>query len=304
MQDQHNSLSVVIPTYRRETILIETISQLLKLQPGASEILVIDQTEEHEAETQRRLEVWNQEHRIRWLRLSEPSIPHAMNTGLIEARNEIVLFLDDDIDPDPELVRAHLHAHLCDKHKAVAGQVLQPGEVPLEDSKGSASFVFRSDAPTSITEFMAGNFSINRSLAINLGGFDENFVRVAYRFESEFAERIVMSGETIYFEPRASIRHLKAPSGGTRVYGNHLTTLGPGHSVGAYYYLFRSRVIKHRLLKALIRPMREVRTRFHLRHPWWILPKMLSEVIAMLWAVVLLFRGPRLLTDTSRTSAI
>ena len=50
---------------------------------------------------------------------------------------------------------------------------------------------------------MAGNFSIRRDLALQIGGFDEQFVRVAYNFEAEFAYRWRNAGHRIYFEPTA-----------------------------------------------------------------------------------------------------
>ena len=34
-----------------------------------------------------------------------------------------------------------------------------------------------------INDFMGGNFSVRREIALKLGGFDEQFVSVAYNFE-------------------------------------------------------------------------------------------------------------------------
>jgi GT2 family glycosyltransferase len=149
---------------------------------------------------------------------------------------------------------------------------------------------------------MGGNFSINRRLALDLGGFDENFVHVAYRFEAEFAERVLATGRRIFFEPDASIRHLKAERGGTRSYGHHLTTIRPSHSVGAYYFLLRSNKVSRRLLNLLRRPFRAIRTKHHATHPWWIPVTLASEGMGLVWAVFLYFRGPRLLNSTRHTA--
>ena len=54
MNVQHRSrlsVSVAIPTYNRERVLIDTIEHVLAQNPPADEVLVIDQTEEHEPET-------------------------------------------------------------------------------------------------------------------------------------------------------------------------------------------------------------------------------------------------------------
>jgi glycosyltransferase involved in cell wall biosynthesis len=293
-------ISIIIPTYQRERVLVDTIAHLLDLEPAAPEILVVDQTAEHEPDTQRALAELVSADKIRWIRLSDPSITHAMNVGLEQAGNDVVLFIDDDIIPGGDLITAHASAHVIQGCNIVAGQVLQPGEEPVSEEPAGAPFRFCSSRPGYISELMGGNFSIKRNVALGLGGFDENFVQVAYRFEAEFAERALAAGEKIWFEPEASIRHLKSAGGGTRSYGDHLKTIRPSHSVGAYYYLFRSKETPNRLLKVFARPIRAVRTKHHLTHPWWILPTLLAEAAGFFWAVALVLRGPRLLGGKSK----
>ena len=113
----------------------------------------------------------------------------------------------------------------------IAGRIIQPWDKyqKLSDS----GHQFNSTEKKYISCFMGGNFSINKQLAIEIGGFDENFIGVAYRFESEFARRWLNAGYSIVFEPAAAIDHLKVDSGGTREYGEHLTTARPFHAVGA-----------------------------------------------------------------------
>jgi GT2 family glycosyltransferase len=289
------TLSVVIPTYQRERVLVETIDSLLKLHPGPAEILVVDQTPEHERDTQRVLAELESDGKIRWIRLANPSITHAMNVALEQARNDVVLFLDDDIVPCSNLIAAHALAHTEPESNIVAGQVLQPGEQPVSDEQNGNGFRFCSSRRQYISDLMGGNFSITRDVALKLGGFDENFVQVAYRFEAEFASRALAAGERILFEPDASIRHLKASTGGTRSYGGHLTTISPSHSVGEYYYLLRSKRLPRRTLKILARPLRAIRTRHHLSHPWWIPGTLFAESWGFVWAVALALRGPRLI---------
>jgi GT2 family glycosyltransferase len=283
-------LTVVIPTYRRDQVLVDTLQGVIALGETPSEIIVVDQSEDHDAGTARWLSARAERGEIRWIRLPSPSIPAAMNRGLIEAANEIVLFLDDDIRPDPSLVAAHARAHESARHLVVAGRVLQPwhdsGRAPLDGFAGSAG------GPRD--EFMAGNFSVRRAGAIGLGGFDERFVRVAYRFEAEFARRVRASGASIWYEPAAVIHHLKAPAGGTRTFGDHLRTASPAHAVGEYYYLLCARPARW-VASLITRPLRSVATRHHLTRPWWILPTLISEVLGLLWALLLWGRGPKLL---------
>ncbi len=286
------SVSVVIPTFGRETVLLATLEQLLALARPADQIVVVDQTHRHEAETARRLAEWSAAGRILWRRRARPSIPGAMNEGLLAATGARVLFLDDDVELWGDIVAAHESAAASDRTSLVAGQVLQPGENP--EPLTGARFAFRSSSAQRIGEFMAGNFSVDRARALAIGGFDESFVGAAYRFERDFAERWLAAGGSIRFEPAASIRHLRAPAGGTRSFGVAGRTWHAGHSVGEYYYLLRHRP-PGGWRTFLSRPLGEICSRHHLRHPWWIPVTLAVELAGMARATMLALGPPRLL---------
>lgn len=292
------ALSIVVPTYNRDAVLVETIRLLLEMQPRADEIVIVDQTERHAPETETALRVLSEKKDIRWIRLSSPSIPKAMNTGLLEARGEVVLFLDDDIVPDPDLVLAHRRAHTVDDRVLIAGRVIQPWQEGVDFSL-DPEFHFASLRPREIVQFMGGNFSLRRRDALRLGGFDENFVKAAYRFEAEFAHRWLASGGAIRFDPGATIHHLKAVEGGTRSFGEHLWTSRADHSVGAYYCALRTLSGGECAASMVKRVVGAVTTRFHLRRPWRIPVTLLAEGRGFVWALRLLQRGPRYIPPMS-----
>lgn len=289
------STTAIIPSYCRGQVLLDTLGHLRELQVPPAEILVVDQTPAHPPEVDRQLRDWERDGTVRVVRLTAPSIPKAMNAGLLAARTDLVLFLDDDIVPCTDLIAAHEHAHAREQDVLIAGRVIQP----WDDEQGSGTS-FNSTEARWMDEFMGGNFSISRERAITLGGFDENFVRVAYRFEAEFAHRFRRTGCRIYFEPSACIRHLKVSVGGTRSFGDHLTTVRPDHAVGAYYYTLRSWSGWFSLKTFLSRPARAVATRHHLRNPWSIPATILAELSGMIWALFLFARGPRHLLTSRR----
>jgi GT2 family glycosyltransferase len=286
------SITIAIPTYGRDRILVDTIRHVLALEPPPAEVIVLDQTKAHLPEVARILSDWHRSAAIRWLLLPEPSIPHALNRGLIEARYEIVLFLDDDVVPEPGLLAAHASVHKKMNSSLVAGRIIQTWQEGIDFSHDN-EFHFACCRPTWIEEFMAGNFSIRRDAALKIGGFDERFVRVAYNFEAEFAYRWRNAGHKIYFEPVATVHHLRVSAGGTRMFGEHLRSFRPNHAVGAYYYFLRTWSGRKSIVQFLGRPLRAISTRHHLRRPWWILATLIAEFSGMAWALALAVRGPR-----------
>ncbi|MDB9304560.1 glycosyltransferase [Nodularia spumigena CS-591/12] len=301
------SLSIVIPTYNREQVLIDTISFLLaqvKSLKLFDDLIIIDQTAQHDQLVEAQLASWHDEGCIKWIKLAKPNLTKAMNEGLFTAKSDIVLFTDDDIIPSADLLKSHIQAFLTQPDlTAVVGQVLQPKEIPEDipyEPKGNIlyrflDFPFRSINGCWVENVMAGNLSVNRQKAISIGGFDESFTPpVASRFETEFAKRVIANGGKIWFEPSASINHLQAKTGGTRSKGNFLKSVSPIYAVGDYYYALRHGNGLERIIYILIRPFRQVRTKFHLTHPWWIPIKLISEVRAFYQAFQLLSKPPKL----------
>lgn len=295
-------VSIVVPTYGRHEVLVETLVRLAELDPPAAEIVVVDQTPDHPQAVDRRLAELEAARAIRRLRRARPSIPGAMNDGLLAARGEIVLYCDDDVIPVAELAGAHYHAHQRNPRTIVAGQVLQPGEQP--EALGESRFAFRSSLPQRAQEFVGCNFSVRRDVLLELGGFDERFVAAAYRYERELADRAARAGVPVVFEPAASLRHLRVPGGGTRAWGDHLRTFRPGHAVGEYYYLLRARSRPGRWRELASRPWRAIRTRHHLLAPWWIPVTLVAEASGLVWGAALAIRPRRLLTSVTLTGRL
>jgi GT2 family glycosyltransferase len=233
-----------------------------------------------------------------------------MNVALLQATRPLVLFLDDDIEPCEGLVDAHAESYEGEQTWAVVGRISQPPHEPTPDGRFSRQglrafldFPFDSTEPAWVANVMAGNLSVRRDRAIAAGGFDENFVGAAFRFETEFCRRLVANGGRVLFQPRARIHHLRAPSGGTRAYGSHLTSASGAHGVGDYYFALRQGLDLECLGYIASRPFRQVRTRFHFRRPWWIPVKLLGEVRALAWAIRLRGQGPRYLDPQAREPA-
>lgn len=273
---------------------------LLKQHPQASEILIVDQSPNHKKEITEQLQKLHDEELIRWLILDKPSIPKAMNHGVLNAKSEVVLFLDDDIVPGEGLIEQHYKNYKDSEIWAVAGQVLQPGQQPCDtDIRTSISkpfqgidFPFNSIQRQFVTSCMAGNFSVRREKGIQIGGFDENFIGDAYRFEAEFCKRFIRNGGAIFFEPEAKIQHLQVPTGGVRSYGDHHKSPRPEITVGEYYFTLLEYYGFQRIQHICDRFLRSLGRKFYLKYPWWLPVKLYAEIRGLLLAANLKRRGP------------
>jgi len=119
------TLSVVIPTYNRSSAVLDTIELLLKQSDAADEIIIVDQTSYEATEPEfLELKSLNSQSKIIWLQLDTPSIPNAMNAGLLKAESDYVLFLDDDVTFLGDFIKQHKQA--LDKHQSIGhvGQIL------------------------------------------------------------------------------------------------------------------------------------------------------------------------------------
>jgi GT2 family glycosyltransferase len=244
---QETTASVAIPTFLREAVLVETLEQLLRQSPPANEVIVVDQTAHHDEAT----EGWLRKHaeggRIRWLKQPHPNLPKARNRALVEAKSEVVIFIDDDVVLEPGFVRHHLDNYRDPRVAAVAGRVIQAKgwAMPYRQRPWPRLLdyrFFRLDGTArveGIASFCGCNHSVRRAKALAVGGYDERYSGWAYREDSDAAIRLWKSGAIIVFDPRASLLHLSAPAGGCRVNEGRRPLPGWALSYPAHYFAMR-----------------------------------------------------------------
>ncbi|MEM7357724.1 MAG: glycosyltransferase [Pseudomonadota bacterium] len=298
-------LSIVIPSFRRAPILLKTLGLLFQQSTSVKQIIVVDQTPYAQDDPYlKQLQALSAEGRIVLLQPTRPSIPAAMNRGMLAADSTYVLFLDDDIEVASNFIAAHRSA-LHDNPVAQVGQVLQPDQKSMVRNDnyqpGSGlyrdlNFPFNSDQPADIHNCMAGNLCVERDSAIDAGGFDENFLGAAYRFETEFCRRLTRdSGRAFSFLPSAVIHHLQYQTGGTREHANHFTSVSAVHSMGDYYFALREAGGTERWRYIARRLVGSLKSRFYLKQPWYLPVRLLAEFSGLLQAIKYHLRGPRLI---------
>lgn len=218
------AVSLIIPTYGREQLLVNTLRCALAQDRDDYEVIVVDQTPEHEPATRDFLRENAQ--RIRLLDLSPPSLTAARNAGLRAARGDVLVFVDDDTTFEPDFLTRHLEAH-GPGIGAVQGRVTEPsGIVHAHPPRLNRWLRFRGGNNCSRdgeTNCLTGcNFSVSRQALDKVGFFDERYVGVAVREESDFAMRVIAAGYRIPFRAAAAVFHHRSNSGGVGEGGNAL----------------------------------------------------------------------------------
>ncbi len=290
------AVSIVIPTYMREGVLVDTLRYVRALLGERDEVVVVDQTPEHEPGTTAALETLARDGRVRWVRKERPGISEAMNVGALLARGDLVLFLDDDVVPGTGLLEEH-RAALSEEGGALStcGQILQPwDDAPAGSVRDrEMGFDFSYSGPAEIVPVMAGNFGVRRETFLAVGGMDEVFEGGAHRCDAEVGYRLLArTGRRTRFVPGASLRHLLA-GGGTRAHGHKDSWAAIGSAVGDYYFGFRCLGLGGAVRHAARRVARAPFNRNTARRPWLVLSILLREAVAFLRAALLAARPGR-----------
>src|SRR5882762_4964106 len=109
-------LSVVIPTYNRGPRLVETVAGVLNSSTDTLdeiEVIVVDDGSQIPAQQYLEQQEVHAPFRLQMIRQSNGGPAKARNAGFRAARGKIVLFMDDDILPPPNLLRQHVEAHVA-----------------------------------------------------------------------------------------------------------------------------------------------------------------------------------------------
>ena len=238
-------VSIVIPTLNRPVELKATIDDLLNQSYQDFEILIIDQSDPLISEQNRKL---SSHPKIVYLYQVERSASIARNRGLTEARGEITLFLDDDVQiTTADFLNAHVLSYANKKLPGVAGAILNPGQsfrthrhwLSSNLQYGWLFFPINYAQKRSIRNGWAGNLSVRTAFAKSIGGMDERYSKGAFREESDFCTRLCNSYGPMLYNPDAWLIHLGAGTGGLRTFRQQNGIRAQHHFDGFFYYTIR-----------------------------------------------------------------
>jgi GT2 family glycosyltransferase len=232
-------LSVVIPTLRRFTPLLDTVHAILTQREVNFEILVVDQNQSWPESLLDRKRELAAHASVRWLHRSQPGVVSARHDAVDAAVGDIFVFVDDDVlIPDPFFLARHLanYEALPDLDAVVGREVyggqpmppIAPFPPTLDELTKSKPFLgtLRDQAigfdrmrleRYEVISFCTCNSSVKREAFFRVGGFDESFYGSAYGDDYDFAIRLGGAGGRFVYDPQAWLIHLQAPTGGLRM---------------------------------------------------------------------------------------
>lgn len=221
------SLSIVIPTYRRESVLCDTIESVLTNTDSSVQVIVVDQTPQHEAETVRFLGNAAKLKRFVHHREKIANLPRARNIGILISSGAVVMFLDDDVLIHPDFVKAHLRHYRDERIAGVTGRIVFPGEnpnsapaLPWPESavrnRLDLQIMRYSTAIRNPMHFVGANMSFRRAWLESIGGFSHRFSGTALGEEIELVGRLQRAGGRTLYDPDAWLIHRADQSGGCR----------------------------------------------------------------------------------------
>ena len=224
-------ISVVIATYGREQALVDSINDVLKQDYPTFEVIVIDQTANHEPDTARFLEKMSTSGKIQLHTLDWASLPGARNYGVRRAKGDVILFVDDDVELPAGFLQAHAKNYDRAEVGGVAGRVfdrmkladhasgLEIQDLPPEAMDPAIAWyhinLVHTVKPQQVLSARGCNMSYRREIFFKEGiWFDERYRGSAVREESDVGLNIRKTKYLIWYDPTAHLVHLGEETGG------------------------------------------------------------------------------------------
>jgi glycosyltransferase involved in cell wall biosynthesis len=217
-------ITVILCTYNRERSLAKTLEGIVvqELPQGKEwELLVVDSSTDG---TRQVVEEFSRKNpgRIRYIFEGKPGKSNALNTGIREARGEILVFVDDDVTIEPAWL-ANLTASLSSGDWAGAGGRIRldwdrPRPRWLQASgqnhlEGALAGFDLGDQPGELDMAPFGaNMAYRKETFEEYGSFRTDMgparsISNATSEDTEFGRRLLAAGKRLRYEPEAVVHH-------------------------------------------------------------------------------------------------
>ncbi|WP_048679498.1 glycosyltransferase family 2 protein [Kocuria sp. HSID16901] len=136
----------------------------------------------------------------------------ALNQGIEMARGRVIIRCDDDLEPRPDFVDRHIHAHRGRDLSAVVGLTTNifPDGAYAQAYGRPANDAFiaeaRRSSPDTHWKFWAANCSATRAAYQRVGGYDEAYRRYGWE-DVDMGYRLAASGMSVRIDPSLTAKH-------------------------------------------------------------------------------------------------
>lgn len=298
LTENEPKVSVIIPTRRRFSPLINTLKDLLVQEYGNFEIIIGDQNSLYPEEFKDIIETLKSDSKINWLYLPLLGVAQVRNELVKNSSGDILLFIDDDVlIPNPKFIHNHISNYRDLSISAVVGRECSPKDKNLPVNITHSEYQ-QSTSLTSIMEeasplqqalwfsrnieqrckicsFCTCNSSIRRNAFLSIGGFDIN---LSFSEDYDLGLRLHKEKGIIVYDPTAWLIHLRAQEGGLRLTdpknpvdmkaitcGLRIFLLRHGYR-GMYMHLLYKHVLRKTLFlkRNVVRPWHQIPVIFNL----------------------------------------
>lgn len=244
-------LTIIIPTYKREHVLCNTIKSVLQniedssLSENDVELLIIDQTRDHIPEVVDFLREISKRDNVHYIIELMPNLPNARNIGIRQSSGDIILFLDDDVDLHNGFLNYLINCYDNSDVSSVVGGVTLVNQsdenILLQNNNwfkkithtffvktighGRAFCISSLGLILSETDSQregwvdAGrgcNMSFRRAVFDKTNLFDTNYRGNALREETDLFCRMKKVGLRVWYCPSMRVNHMMSNTGGCR----------------------------------------------------------------------------------------
>lgn len=216
--------SIIICTFNRCDALGRLLDSLMRLSvppTTAWEVLIVDNNSADATKSVAESFAANYPNRVRYIFESTPGKSFALNTGIQEARGEVLAFTDDDVTCDPKWLTELIDTLKTFDCSGVGGKIIPVWNVakpswfeeigPYRLSPAIVSFDL-GERPGPITIAPLGaNIAFKKEVFQRHGRFRTDLGLTAQDRiggeDTEFCRRLIKAGEKLYYAPAAIIYH-------------------------------------------------------------------------------------------------
>jgi glycosyltransferase involved in cell wall biosynthesis len=221
------TVSLVIPTMRRQKYTQLLLEDHKKQTYPVSQVVIVDATPEEERDSKFYNQAdFNFKLDVHWQ--TTKGSCRARNEALELCTGEYIIFADDDIRILPDFVENHIrllqtyHADACNGLDIMAENTHQN----LDDLENRLNKLGKMKWYVGVAQAFSNANSCVKKVWIDKIGYNDINFDGGYGEDSDFGIRLLKSGAVVLHNPFSSNLHLKPPTGGYRWWGNQASILG------------------------------------------------------------------------------